>query len=192
MQHNQFIDNYLESIHKQFLYYKQLGEKTFSQLTEEECLLQKEATENSIAIIVNHISGNMLSRWTDFLTTDGEKDFRNRDREFDSIIQSKKEMIDRWEEGWACLFHALTTVNTENFGTTIYIRNMGHTITEAINRQLAHYAYHIGQIVILGVQIKKENWESLSIPKGASKSYNEDKFSQPKRRQHFTDDFLEK
>ncbi len=191
MKGNIYITNYLDSIHKQFLYYKQLGDKTFSQLSEEACLLQNHESENSIAIIVNHMCGNMLSRWTDFLTTDGEKDFRNRDREFESVIQSKEDMLSRWEEGWACLFQALSKINEDNIDTVVYIRNMGHTIIEAINRQLAHYAYHVGQIVILGVQIKKEKWVSLSIPKGDSTIYNKEKFSQPKRKQHFTDDLLD-
>jgi len=145
---------------------------------------------NSIAITVNHIVGNMLSRWTDFLTTDGEKDFRNRDKEFEDVIKTRQELLDKWETGWACLFEALASVNEDNFETTVYIRNMGHTVVEAVNRQLAHYAYHIGQIVYLGRMIKGAEWASLSIPKGDSKTYNAEKFAMPKREAHFTDEFL--
>jgi len=101
-------------------------------------------------------------------------------------------MLEKWESGWTCLFEALDNVNTENFGNTIYIRNMGHTIVEAINRQLAHYAYHVGQIVYLARMLKGNDWQSLSIPKGGSKAYNKNKFSQPKRKAHFTDEFLKK
>ncbi|MFT4665178.1 MAG: hypothetical protein ACI8YQ_001704 [Polaribacter sp.] len=183
--------NYLESVKKQFDYYKMLGDKTFAQLTEEELLWQYNAESNSIAVIVNHITGNMLSRWTDFLTTDGEKEWRNRDQEFEDLIKTKAQLLQRWEEGWACLFKAIASVDEENFQQLVYIRNQGHTIVEAINRQLAHYAYHIGQIVFLGKMVKGEDWSNLSIPKGDSKTYNEGKFKQEKRRGHFTDDFLD-
>lgn len=184
--------NYLESAKKQFEYYKMLGDKTFAQLTEEELLWLPSSESNSIAIIVNHISGNMLSRWTDFLSSDGEKEWRNRDGEFEIQIKSKEELLKKWEAGWNCLFQALDTINEDNFETTIYIRNMGHTVIEAINRQMAHYAYHIGQITFLGKMIKNEDWKSLSVPKGASKAYNQAKFAQPKRKAHFTDEFLGK
>lgn len=185
------VQNYLESIHKQFTYYKMLGDKTLEQLSEEDLFWQHNPESNSIAIIVKHLWGNMRSRWTDFLTTDGEKEWRQRDTEFEADIKSKKELLEKWKEGWNCLFTALASVNKDNFDTVIYIRNMGHTITEAINRQLAHYAYHTGQIVFIGRMIKGEEWKSLSIPKGGSKAYNAKKFSQPKRQEHFTKEFLE-
>jgi len=133
----------------------------------------------------------MLSRWTDFLTSDGEKEWRNRDQEFEDLIKTKAQLLQRWEEGWACLYKALASVNEDNFEQLVYIRNQGHTIVEAVNRQLAHYAYHIGQIVFIGRMIKGEEWVSLSIPKGGSKVYNEGKFKQEKRRGHFTDEFLD-
>jgi hypothetical protein len=133
----------------------------------------------------------MLSRWTDFLTSDGEKTWRDRDGEFEADIKDRAELLAKWEAGWTCLFNALDTVNAENFDTTIYIRNMGHTIVEAVNRQMAHYAYHVGQMVYLGRMIQGENWESLSIPKGESKTYNKEKFAKSKRKAHFTDEFLE-
>lgn len=184
------IDNYLQSVRKQFEFYKALGQRTFDQLTEEELFWQYNEESNSIALIVKHLRGNMLSRWTDFLSSDGEKEWRNRDSEFEMDIQSQEEMIDKWEEGWQCLFQALGSVNKDNFDTTIYIRNMGHSIPEAINRQLAHYASHIGQIVYIGRMIKGSQWKSLSIPKGQSAAYNKERFSKPKRREHFTDQFL--
>ena len=185
-----FTSNFLDSTIKQFNYYKLLGDNTFSQLSDKDLFWQSPSENNSIAIIVNHMHGNMLSRWTDFLTTDGEKDFRNRDQEFEDLIKTRKELNDKWAEGWKVLFTALDSVNEDNFEQLVYIRNQGHTIIEAINRQLAHYAYHVGQIVLLGQLRKGKNWKSLSIPKGESKIYNQQKFSQEKKRGHFTDEFL--
>lgn len=182
--------NYLESVIKQFQYYKLLGDKTFTQLEDADLFWQYNEASNSIGIIVKHLWGNMLSRWTDFLNTDGEKTWRNREAEFESDIQTKRELIEKWEAGWTCLFEALDNVNEENFSQIIYIRNQGHTITEAINRQLAHYAYHIGQIVFIGRMIKNKDWQSLSIPKGKSTEFNAKKFAEKKHRGHFTDEFL--
>ncbi|MEM8969860.1 MAG: DUF1572 family protein [Bacteroidota bacterium] len=184
------IENYLQSVKKQFAYYRSLGDKTFAQLSEPELFWEYSADNNSVAIIVNHLSGNMLSRWTDFLTTDGEKEWRQRDEEFEDQIKTREELLDKWNKGWDRLFQALGSVNTDNFNEVVYIRNMGHTVVEAINRQLAHYAYHVGQITYLGKMIRGEQWQSLSVPKGGSKTYNATKFAQPKRRAHFTDEFL--
>ena len=182
--------NYLPSVIKQFKYYKQLGDQTFNQI-EENHLFQKFGSEsNSIGIIVNHIWGNMMSRWTNFMHEDGEKQWRNRDREFEEVIQNKEDLLSKWEEAWDCLFKALSNVDERNLANVIYIRNMGHTVTEAINRQLAHYAYHIGQIVFIGIMIKGSDWESLSIPRGKSKEYNREKFSKEKHEEHFTTEFL--
>lgn len=178
----------LVSAKKQFEYYKILGSKTFDQLEEPDLFWQANKESNSIAIIVNHLVGNMLSRWTDFLSTDGEKDWRNRDLEFESVIKSKVELIEKWEIGWTCLFDALNTINKQNLSTEIYIRNQSHHIAEAINRQMMHYAYHIGQIVYIGRVIKGKDWNSLSIAKGNSKEFNKDKFSKGKHKGHFTDD----
>lgn len=187
------MNNYLDSIKKQFLYYKQLGELTFDQLSEEELFWQPTFESNSIAIIVQHLVGNMLSRWTDFLTTDGEKDWRNRDQEFEPIIQTKSQLIEEWIKGWNCLFDALTQLHSVNdLEQIIYIRNQGHTVLEAINRQLAHYPYHIGQIVFIGKMIKNEKWKSLSIPKNQSSSYNQEKFLKDKSITHFTEEYLNK
>ena len=185
-------NDYLESVKKQFEYYKMLGEKTFDQLSDEQLFWQYNEESNSIAILVKHLWGNMMSRWTDFLTTDGEKDSRDREAEFENAIKTREALLEKWNEGWACLFTALNSVNEENFNTLIYIRNMGHTITEAINRQLAHYPYHIGQIVFIGKMVKDSEWTSLSIARGKSKVYNAEKFSKPKRKEHFTEEFLPK
>lgn len=182
-----FQQNYLISAHKQFEYYKVLGDKTFNQLTEKQLFWHSDDETNSIAIIVNHIWGNMLSRWTDFLSSDGEKEWRNRDGEFEDVIGTKEDLLKKWEEGWDCLFDAINSINKTNFNQKIYIRNQEHSIVDAVNRQLCHYAYHVGQIVLLGRMQKKENWVSLSIPKGGSKEFNANKFSKGKHDGHFTD-----
>jgi len=138
--------DYLKSSIKQFEYYKLLGEKTFLQLSDEQLYWQYNAESNSIAIIVKHLWGNMLSRWTDFLTSDGEKEWRNRDEEFETTGKIKEDVLIKWNEGWTCLFSTLNSLNEEDLLKTIYIRNEAHTVMEAINRQLAHYPYHIGQL----------------------------------------------
>ena len=182
------MDSYVISVIKQFEYYKSLGDKTFDCLTFE--ALQQEFVEdtNSISIIVKHLVGNMLSRWTNFLTEDGEKEWRQRDLEFVDSYTSKKDLTDNWNTGWQCLFNAIASLDKTDLERIIYIRNQGHTVIEAIDRQLAHYAYHVGQIVFLGKLLKGEAWTSLSIPKGNSLKYNQDKFSKEKGRRHFTDD----
>ncbi|MCV9931907.1 DUF1572 domain-containing protein [Flavobacterium sp. LS1R47] len=185
-------ESYLESIKKQFLYYKTLGEKAIAQLEPEQLFVTVNEDTNSIATIVKHISGNMLSRWTDFLTTDGEKEWRNRDDEFENDIQSKDEVITAWEKGWKCLFDALNSLQPNQLSDIIYIRNEGHTVIEAINRQLAHYPYHVGQIVFYAKQLKNSSWQSLSIPRKESNSYNAVKFAQEKEIKNFTDEELKK
>jgi ADP-dependent phosphofructokinase/glucokinase len=184
--------NYLKSIKQQFEYYKILGEKAIEQLEEEQLFIALNEDSNSIATIVKHLSGNMLSRWTDFLNSDGEKEWRNRDAEFENDIQTKSELLAIWNKGWSCLFDAINPLKQEDLSKIIYIRNEGHTITEAINRQLAHYPYHIGQIVFLAKLLKKTEWASLSIPKNKSANYNADKFSQEKSVKNFTEDELRK
>jgi len=184
--------NYLDSVKKQFAYYKSLGDKTFEQLPDDALFWQYNEESNSIAIIVKHLWGNMLSRWTDFLTTDGEKDNRNRDSEFENDIKSRADLLEKWNTGWTCLFSALNDLTETDLDKIIYIRNQGHTVLEAINRQLAHYPYHVGQIVFIGKMIADNNWKSLSIPKGNSKVYNDEKFSQPKHQEHFTEEMLRK
>ena len=178
---------YLESVKKQFLYYKKLGENAMEQLEPEQLFVTVNEDSNSIATIVKHLSGNMLSRWTDFLTTDGEKEWRNRDAEFENDIQTKDEILIIWNKGWDCLFFTLNNLQTNQLDTIIYIRNEGHSVVEAVNRQLAHYSYHVGQMVFYAKQIKKTAWKSLSIPKNNSEKYNVAKFAQEKNIQHFTD-----
>jgi hypothetical protein len=183
---------YLDSVKKQFEYYKQLGDKTFEQIGDEQLFYVYNSDSNSIAIIVQHLWGNMMSRWTDFLTTDGEKEWRQRDAEFEEVVNTREELLKKWNEGWNCLFNTLNSLTEEDFSKTIYIRNQGHSVMEAINRQLAHYPYHVGQIVFLGKMLSNNNWKSLSIPKNASKQYNAEKFSQEKHKAHFTDEYLKK
>lgn len=182
---------YLNSIIKQFEYYKSLGEKTMAQVPEEKLFWQYNKDSNSMATITKHLWGNMLSRWTDFLNSDGEKMWRQREAEFDNDIKSRKELMDKWNEGWKCLFNAISPLTDADLEKEIYIRNQGHSVTEAINRQLAHYAYHIGQMVFLGKMICGENWKSLSIPRGKSEAFNSEKFAKPRHREHFTDQFIQ-
>ncbi len=185
-------ESYLESVKKQFLYYKMLGKKAIEQLEPDQLFVSINEDTNSIATIIKHISGNMLSRWTDFLTSDGEKEWRNRDAEFENDLQSKEEVLEIWNKGWDCLENALNSLKSEQLSDIIYIRNEGHTVIEAINRQLAHYPYHVGQIVFYAKQLKKSSWESLSIPKNKSENYNAEKFAKEKEIKNFTDDELKK
>lgn len=180
-------ENFLESARKLFGYYKKLGEGAIAQLTDEQILQQPNEASNSIALIVHHLSGNMLSRWTDFLNSDGEKPWRNREAEFEETYADKQEMMAAWEKGWACLLEALAQLKPEDLSKIIYIRNEGQTVLEAIQRQLAHYPHHVGQIVYQAKILKGNEFKSLSIPKGNSMQFNEKKFSQEKERRHFTD-----
>jgi hypothetical protein len=182
--------DYLTSARKQFEYYKLLGDQTFAQLPDEALLWQPNAESNSVATIVKHLWGNMLSRWTDCLTTDGEKPWRQREAEFDNDLGTRAEVLARWEAGWSCLLAALDSLTPDNWHQPVYIRNQGHTVTEALNRQLAHYPYHVGQIVFIGKLVRAGQWQSLSIPRGTSAAYNADKFAQEPHRAHFTDEYL--
>ncbi|MBS5914837.1 DUF1572 domain-containing protein [Paenibacillus macerans] len=183
---------YLESVEKQFLYYKTLGEKAMAQLEPDQWFAAFNEDSNSIATIVKHLWGNMLSRWTDFLTSDGEKPWRNRDAEFENDILSQEELLQKWNEGWDCLLSAIRSVRPDQLTQIVYIRNEGHTVMEAINRQLAHYPYHVGQIIYAAKILKKTDWDSLSIPRNRSNQYNETKFSQDKAVKNFTDDELKR
>jgi hypothetical protein len=180
--------SYLESVKKQFLYYKMLGEKAMDQLEPEQLFVSVNEDTNSIAVIVKHLSGNMLSRWTDFLTTDGEKETRNRDAEFENDLEAKDQVLALWNTSWDCFLGTLDSLQPEQLSEIIYIRNEGHTVIEAVNRQLAHYPYHIGQIVFYAKQLKNSEWDSLSIPKNKSNSYNADKFAQEKTIKNFTEE----
>jgi hypothetical protein len=172
--------DFISSAKRLFHNYKLLGEKTFEQVNDEALFFKYNEDSNSIALIVKHLHGNMLSRWTDFLTSDGEKEWRQRDDEFENAMQSRSELLKTWNEGWDCLFKTLDTLNEADLTKTIYIRNEAHSVMDAVNRQLAHYPYHIGQIVYLGKMLSDKEWKSLSIPKNKSKEFNSDKFSKPK------------
>lgn len=178
--------DYLSSVTALFQYYKSLAEGCFNQLSDKELFWQHNEAGNSIATIVQHLRGNMLSRWTDFLTADGEKEWRNRESEFENSPSNKAAVLLQWEEGWQCLFGALQGLTESDLHRIVYIRNQGHSVLEAINRQLAHYAYHVGQIVYIGKMLRNEDWSSLSIPRGSSAAFNAEKFAQPKAIQNFT------
>lgn len=179
---------YLDSTKKQFEYYKMLGEQAIKQIPDNALSWRYNQESNSIAVIVHHITGNMLSRFTDFLTTDGEKTWRNREAEFEDVFTDRDSLLSQWDRGWNCLFTALNELKPEQLENIVYIRNGGHTVVEALNRQLTHYAYHIGQIVFIAKMAANDKWESLSIPRNTSNDYNSNKFAQEKARRHFTED----
>ncbi|HYO21316.1 MAG TPA: DUF1572 family protein [Flavisolibacter sp.] len=163
----------LTSYVKRFREYKALGDKTFAQLTDHQMHQQPNEASNSIAIIIQHMHGNMLSRWTNFLTEDGEKSWRNREAEFEAQSQSKEQLLNRWEEGWKVVLATLESLEEVDLLKTITIRTQPLIVIDAINRQLAHYSYHVGQIVYLGRWMKEGEWMSLSIPKGESVAFND-------------------
>lgn len=165
------FSGFLKDSIKRFKYYKELGDKTFDQLGEDDFFFQPSSESNSVAVIVRHMHGNMLSRWTHFLTEDGEKDWRSRDAEFDETRSSKTQILAWWEEGWKCLFATLENLQPEDLSKTITIRTEPLLVYDAILRQLAHYPYHVGQIVYIGRLLKNKDWKSLSIPKGDSAVY---------------------
>ena len=163
---------FLESAISRLKYYKELGDKSFEQLNEWDFHYQPNDESNSIAVIIKHMAGNMLSRWTNFLTEDGEKEWRQRDGEFETSKQSKAELISLWEKGWACFFGSLASLKKKDLKKTVTIRQEPLTVVDAIIRQMAHYPYHIGQIIYIAKIIKSKTWKNLSIPKGASQEYN--------------------
>jgi len=169
-------ENYLQSVQKEFRLYKSYGEKTFVQLTDQDIHWRYQESDNCIAVIVKHLVGNMLSRFSNFLSEDGEKPWRQREAEFEDTYATKKEMITAWEKGWKCLFDAINTINSHNFQQQVKIRNEEHSIIAALNRQLGHYANHIGQIVFLGKMIRGTDWVSPSIPRGGSEAFNKAMF----------------
>jgi hypothetical protein len=164
---------FLQSAIKRFKEYKALGEKTFEQLSEAQIQQQPNEASNSIAITIQHLHGNMLSRWTNFLTEDGEKPWRNRDAEFEVQPQSKEQLLQQWNDGWQVVLQTLESLQPEDLAKNITIRTQPLVVVDAINRQLAHYSYHVGQMVYLGKWLKNGDWQSLSIPKGASQNFNE-------------------
>lgn len=162
---------YISSARKQFAYYKLLGEKTFAQLSDEELFWQHNADTNSVATIVKHLWGNMRSRWTDFLTTDGEKPWRQRDAEFEPPALTRDALLASWQMGWQTLFDTLATLCDDDLTRTVTIRGEGQSVLAALTRQLAHYAGHAFQIVLVAKHLKGEAWNVLSIPRGQSAAY---------------------
>ncbi|QHS59879.1 DUF1572 family protein [Chitinophaga agri] len=167
---------FLDSALKRLNYYKSLGDQTIAVLTGEQLHWQPEGAPNSIYLIIRHMSGNMRSRWTDFLHSDGEKPWRNRDTEFEEDDASVAAIRQLWEDGWTCMLDAIAALTPADLEKTVYIRSEPHIVLDAINRQLAHIPYHVGQIVYIGKMIKKDDWQSLSIPKGKSQDFNNDMF----------------
>lgn len=170
-------EHYLQTVKTIFRGQKSLADKAITQILPEYLHFMPDAESNSIAVIMKHLAGNMLSRWTDFMTTDGEKITRNRDEEFIDTLKTCEEISVYWEKGWDCLFSALDSMNSYNLLATILIRNEPHTLIEAIERQMAHYGNHVGQIVYLAKHIKSNEWTTLSIPRGKSDEYLTVKFT---------------
>jgi len=171
------VQNYFDDAIAALKAYKKLAEKAIAQMKDDELFLMLDEESNSVAVIMKHMAGNMFSRWTDFLTSDGEKPDRNRDMEF--VIESnttKADVLDYWERGWACVFAALEPLTLDDFEKTVLIRGEKHTIVQAINRQLMHYSYHIGQIVYLAKHFRSTEWSSLSVPRNKSAEFNAAKF----------------
>lgn len=178
----------LFSLRALFSYYRGLGEKAMAQVDEKALFWKPHEEANSLAILVNHIAGNLISRFTDFLDTDGEKPWRNRDAEFENPFENREAMMQRWNQGWDTLEATLSSLKEEDLDRWVYIRNEGHTVVEALHRQLAHHAYHVGQMVFLAKMIRDGDWQSLSIPRHGSGQYNEAKFSRDREKKHFTDE----
>ncbi len=167
-----FIKHYLDDSLVTFRAYKKMGEKAFAQVSDEEFFNALDEESNSIAVIIKHMTGNMRSRWTDFLTTDGEKPDRQRDMEFVITPETTREdLLKEWERGWALVFNALEPLQPADFEKKVSIRGEEHSIVEAINRQLTHYAYHVGQIVFLAKHFKSADWKTLSIPRNKSAEF---------------------
>jgi len=167
-----FTTSYVEDSIALFGYYKQLADRAMAQVSDEHLFCTLDGEANSIAILVKHMAGNMRSRWIDFLTTDGEKPSRNRDSEFMDPVTTRAALLEDWESGWAAVFGALTPLTDADLGRTIYIRGEAHSVMQAINRQVAHYAHHVGQIVLLAKHYTCDHWQSLSVPRNRSAEFN--------------------
>lgn len=165
--------HYLEEARRQFRGHKRLAEGAIAQLKDEELFVTLDREANSIAILVKHVAGNMRSRFTDFLTSDGEKPDRHRDQEFELTDETTRADVMRWwEDGWACVFATIDSLKPEDLARTVFIREEPHSVLQAINRQIAHYAYHCGQIVFLAKHLRASDWKSLSVPRGTSEEFN--------------------
>jgi len=164
--------HYLEESLRQMRGHKRMGEAAMAQLRDEDFFVTLDPESNSIAVLVKHLAGNMRSRFTDFLTSDGEKPDRFRDREFElTTATTRADVMKSWEEGWACVFAAIDSLQPEDVMRNVTIRSEPHTVLQAINRQIAHYAQHIGQIVFLAKHLRSNEWKTLSIPRGKSEEY---------------------
>jgi len=165
--------HYIEEVRRQFRGHKRLGEGAIAQLTDDQLFVTLDPESNSVAIVVKHLAGNMRSRFTDFLTTDGEKPDRHRDQEFELTAKTTRaEIMQWWEQGWSCVFAALDSLTPDDVMRTVYVRQEPHTVLQAINRQLAHYAYHVGQIVFVAKYLRSTDWKTLSVPRGQSEEFN--------------------
>ncbi|MGE7917610.1 DUF1572 family protein [Viridibacillus sp. NPDC093762] len=174
-------ENYLSIVKNRFMEIKKLGDQTFQQLDDGKLYWSNHEESNSIAVIVKHVGGNMVSRWSDFLSTDGEKPTRNRDLEFDNSYLPREELIRIWEHGWQIVFNTLDDLTEQDLLKKIKIRGEEHLVMAAIERQVSHYSYHVGQIVYIGKVLKSSEWQSLSIPKGKSSQFNETMFEKHKK-----------
>jgi len=168
----EFTTSYLKDSLAVFTYYKGLAERAMAQLADEQLTAVIDTESNSIAVIVKHMAGNMRSRFTEFLITDGEKPDRRRDLEFCDAPATREALMALWEEGWACVFGALEPLGEEDLGKTVTIRGEAHSVMQAIHRQVAHYSYHCGQIVMLAKHLNHAGWKSLSVPRGKSEEFN--------------------
>lgn len=169
---HRFLTSCLEDSREVLHYYKKLGDRALAQVPDAGLFTELDPQSNSIAIVVKHLAGNMRSRWTDFLTSDGEKPDRNRDSEFEHPPKTRAEVLTLWEKGWAIVFAALDPLTDADIGRTVTIRGEAHSVTQAIHRQIAHYAYHVGQIVYLARHFTGEGWQSLTVPRGKSDQFN--------------------
>jgi hypothetical protein len=170
---HEFTTSYLKDAQAVFRYYKTLAERAMVQVSDAQLFVPLDDEGNSIAIVVKHMAGNMRSRWTDFLSSDGEKPGRNRDSEFVDPPQTREALLDLWEEGWACVFRAIEPLTDADLGRTVMIRGEAHSVMQAVNRQLAHYPHHVGQIVMLAKHFAGANWQSLTIPRNRSEEFNQ-------------------
>lgn len=170
---HKFTTSYLEDSLSLLRYYKKLAEGAIQQVKDDQLTFVLDPEMNSIALTVKHMAGNMRSRWMDFLTSDGEKPDRNRDTEFVEPPSSREELMRRWESGWNCVFSALEPLSEADMTRTVYIRGEAHSVMQAINRQIAHYAYHCGQIVFLAKHLQHEKWRPLSVPRNKSGEFNQ-------------------
>jgi len=169
---HEFTTSYLRDSIQVFRYYKNLAERAMAQLADEQLFTALDEESNSIAIVIKHMAGNMRSRWTDFLWSDGEKPDRNRDSEFDDPPATREALLELWERGWGCLFEAIEPLTDADLARTVTIRGEAHSVTQAINRQLAHYPYHCGQIVFLAKHLNHAGWKPLTVPRGKSQEFN--------------------